>query len=137
MAYATYSTSSNVCMFLQFYPMSSKKYSFIPCQASKLQPPVFLRVCVSSFTLGAVASGVLQTADMWEPTEASSHDAQWSGCSSACYFTLAKRLLKGSLVTRNRRYEVHQSMSQSLYCRRHIRRQYRNVSLTQGVSAHY
>ena len=26
-----------------------------------------------------------------------------------------------------------ESMSQSLYCRRHIRRQYRNVSLTQGV----
>ena len=30
-----------------------------------------------------------------------------------------------------------ESMSQSLYCPRHIRRQYRNVLLTQGESAHY
>ena len=29
-----------------------------------------------------------------------------------------------------------ESMSQSLYCRRHMRRQYRNVSWTQGVLAH-
>ena len=30
-----------------------------------------------------------------------------------------------------------ESVSQSLYCRRHIRRQYRNLPLIQGVSAHY